>query len=147
MRLVSPWARAGTITICSVSVLHAFQAVVLVAWPAAIGATPLLALRDVLTAVGVRDPVHAVGSLLIASAVQALAGAFWRLGKGRVWMLLLQHFLLGIMACGGIVAAVMGHYLDGTLIPWPHIVTDQAPLSALFIAHSFAILQRCWEPE
>jgi hypothetical protein len=142
------WRRAGTLTIVSVCLLHLYQSVMLGIDSAAVGATPLLALRDVLHAAHLYWPhkSHLILAVVLAvSAVTATAGALLSVGQARIWLLMPQHFLLGVMAGGGVWAAWIGRYLDGTVIPWAHISADQAPIMALFLAHTAAILRRCWD--
>lgn len=140
-----PFDRAGTLTILSVSLLHLYQGGMLLTQAHAVTATPLLALRDVLDGIGLHTH-DTLGALLLATALVALAGAFHKIGWPRILFFVPQHFVLGVMALGGVWATFLGHYLDGTVIPWQHISADQAPMTALFLAHTAAILRRCWDP-
>lgn len=137
-----PFARSGTVTICAVSAMHLVQATLILASGPAVKATATEAVLKVFRVVGAPDGADFMAALLLASALSALAGTFLRLGWPRLAILLPQHLTLGIMAFGGVVAAAHGTYLDGTAIPWSHIVTDQIGYAALFVAHTSAILRR-----
>jgi hypothetical protein len=140
------WARGGAMTILICVLMHSYQGILLLAAPHAINATPLLALSTVFRALEIRDAHLLLGWLLIVSSALAGGGALARVGRLRIWLFLPQHFFLGVMATGGIWASFLGHYLDGTVIPWQHISADQAPIAALFLVHTVAIVLRCWEP-
>jgi hypothetical protein len=57
-----------------------------------------------------------------------------------VLALLPQQFLLLVSAFGGIRAAVLGHYADGTVRPWQFIVADQLPVILLALIYTTAML-------
>ena len=144
--MTNVWRPAGAPTICFVSLLHTFQAFVLLLWPVAVLATPLYAIRDVLHALGWEGahPYLIALILLVSSNVASYAAVAPRL-RFRLWFFVPQNLLLAVMAVGGIVASTAGAYLDGTVIPWPHIAADQAPVFALLSAHTVAIARRCAE--
>lgn len=141
--LGAPFMRLSTTVICGISLLHLYQGGMMLASPHAIGATPLLALRMVIHLFGLRHSHEWLGVGLIISALVAIAAAFGRVGRARIWALTPQHLVLGIEAAGGIWATAIGRYLDGTVIPWQHISTDQAPTAILFLVHTAAVIWRC----
>lgn len=141
------FARGGSVAIISVSAMHLYQAGLMLVWASAAGATPILEIIQAANRVGLPHGTRFVAVCLIGSALLALFGVACRLGRVRVLLLALQHLLVGIMAYGGIRASLLGRYLDGTTIPWPHIAADQAGLLALFAIHTGAILRRCWDPD
>lgn len=146
-RLAShPFARSGTIPICAVSAVHVIQAAMVLISTTAANATPLFELVNLFHALYSPDGTHALATMMLTSAVLALVGALFQIGPARLILFIPQHFLLGVMALGGLAAAAQGSYLDGTIKPWQHILTDQIPVTALFVIHSFAILRRADEP-
>lgn len=144
--MIKELTRNGSVVICSVSALHIFQAVMILTWPSAGAATGLLGIwlvcHDILRA---PDGMHFVAAVMLVSAGMALIGTLCSLGRVRLSLFMLQHLLLGIMAGAGVLASVRGTYLDGTIIPWQHIATDQAIILAFFVAHSWAILERSFD--
>jgi hypothetical protein len=139
-----PFSRGGSVAICAVSALHLFQAFMLVWVHSAGNATPLRALLFVFWQFGVG--LWLAIPLLSITATSALVATTFRLGWVRLFMLAPQHLFLGIMAAGGLYAAYRGTYLDGTVIPWGHILVDQLPVTALWVIHTSAILRRAWDP-
>jgi len=89
--------------------------------------------------------MHVAAIFMLWSAILGLAGALLRLDWIRLALFMPQQIVLGIMAGGGMLAAHQGMYFDGTIVPWQHIYVDQMGMVALFIAHLFAILRRCWD--
>jgi hypothetical protein len=138
---------ASTLTLLSVAALHLYQGAMSLAFESAMGATQLLAVRDVLQAYGLSAGHIAVGMILVISALMSAVGAAYRIGRARMLLFVPQHFLLGVMTGGGVWATVAGHYLDRTVIPWQHISVGEAPTAALLLAHTAAVLYRCWSPE
>lgn len=139
-----PFARGGSVAICSVSFMHIIQAILLFFLPAAGDATNMKAFLIFLKTVHVG--LESTSVILIVTAILALFAALMRLGWIRLALFLPQHFILGIMTIGGLYAAYIGSYLDGTVMQWEHIFTDQLPLTILFIVHSSAIIRRARDP-
>ncbi len=139
-----PFLRGGSVAIVSVSVMHIIQAMLWIWSPAAAHASNMRAFLILLETVGVHSRAGSV--ILVTMAVSAIVGATMRLGWGRIATFLPQHFILGVMTFGGLYASYLGHYLDGTVMEWEHILTDQMPLAALFIVHSSAIIRRARDP-
>lgn len=140
-----PFARGGSFAICSVSAMHIVQALLILYSPLAINATGLAALFYAFTSIGCRS-LNVLSGTMVVTAVLSLMGAICCLGWIRLMIFLPQHFLLGIMAIGGMVAAFHGSYLDGTVKPWEHIAADQFPMLTLFAIHSSAIVRRARDP-
>lgn len=136
--------RAGTITILCVSAVHLVIAVLLVLYPSAVAATSTLAVRGAIHTFDGMEPQPVALSLLV-SALLAAWGALCSHGWARVFLFVPQQIVLGFMAGGGLAAAVLGHYLDGTVMAWPHILVDQSAWLSLFGAHAWAVVRRCWE--
>jgi hypothetical protein len=146
-RLVArPFSRHGARVIMTVSALHLYQAVMMLHWPSAGQSTCLIALLNVLHALDSPDGRVFMAITMVVTAALALMAAFLRLGWMRLAMFMPQHFILGTMAFGGIWASVVGHYLDGVIVTWQQISTDQMGLMALFIVHTDAILRRSRDP-
>lgn len=140
-----PLVRGGSIVICTVSTMHILQASLLAYSHVAGNATPLWGLLYVLRNFGVSEA--AAVPVIITTAALALGGTLLRLGWIRLALFFPQHFFLGVMALAGLYAASRGSYLDGTVISWVHILTDQLPVTALFIIHTSAIMRRAWDPD
>lgn len=140
------FARGGSVAIVSVSILHITQAGLLLYSAATINSTGLLALLISLQSVYDGDALSVITSTMVITAMISFIGALFRLGWVRLALFMPQHFLLGIMAIGGIAAAWQGQYLDGTIIPWSHILADQLSVTALFVIHSSAIFRRAGDP-
>jgi hypothetical protein len=143
---VETFNRAGTITILAVALVHLYEAGVLLSGPQAMTATSITAFRIVLKAFDLPHNHFTIAATLLVTALLASIGTICRISHARIFTFLPQHAILGVMAGGGVWAMVVGHYLDGVVVPWQHISVDQAPLFALFISHSAAILRRCWDP-
>lgn len=126
--------------------MHLCQAFLMLLYPSAAGATPTLALLSTLHALYRPDGPHLMSAIMMATADLALVGAMFPVGRWRLAMLLPQHLILGIMALGGWLAVSQGAYLDGTVIPWPHILVDQVTVTAIWVMHSNAILRRARAP-
>jgi hypothetical protein len=139
-----PFSRGGSVAICAVSLLHFIQATLYLYSDVAGNATPLRGLLYVFWAFGIA-PKLAI-PILMVSAMLGLVGALCRLGWIRLAIFLPQHLCLGIMAGGGVFAAWQGAYLDGTALPWVHILVDQIPVSAIFLVHTSAIVRRARDP-
>lgn len=124
------------------SLIHVFQAGMMLMFSTASGATPLKAL------VGIVNYLHLGGDASVAvvmftTALMAIAGAGLYLGPIRLGLFFVpQQFILSIQAFGGIWASAVGHYLDGTVIPSPHIWTDQVYVAGLSVLHCLAALRR-----
>lgn len=122
-----------------VSFLHVAWSVLLGINPAAGHATPVQPVTDVC---GGR--YGAIAALGVTSALAL--GAAWqhRRLQDRSWLralaLVPQQFLLLVSATGGITAAVLGHYADGTVRPWPFILGDQLPVVLVAVLYTTAIL-------
>ena len=140
------FARGGSVAIVCVSVLHIIQAGLLLHSAETVNSTSLLALVISLHTVYSGDALPVVSTTMIITAMISLVGALFRLGWFRLALFMPQHFLLGIMAIGGIAASIQGHYLDGTVIAWSHILADQLSMTALFVIHSSAIIRRAGDP-
>lgn len=84
--------------------------------------------------------------LLFVTATLAMVGVLFRLGRIRLAIFLPQNVVLGVMMVGGICAAWQGAYLDGTVIPWPHILADQLWTAILLLVHTRAIVKRAQDP-
>lgn len=136
--------------ICSISVMHIYQASLLIYAAATANATPIAALIYAFVktgdAAGLPDLVWWLPWVLIASACIALVGAVFRFGWIRLALFLPQHLFLAGQMAGCVAAMIHGAYLDNTIKPWEHISADQAGVIALFVIHSSAILRRCRDP-
>jgi hypothetical protein len=141
-----PFARGGSFAIFATSAMHLYQLFLMIASPASIKATCLYALVSVFHLFVRNDNMIVLYILLVASASLSLTGALFRLGWARLLIFLPQHFVLGIMAYGGLIAALEGRYLDGTVMDWSHISADQVGFICLFVVHSSAIVRRCRDP-
>lgn len=141
-----PFWRAGTGPILVVCAMQIVEAGMLLGFPPAVGATPLLAMLISLQVMGLGS-VHGLAICLLIGAALAVVGAIFRIGCARLAILMPQNFLLGVMAFGGIVAAAHGRYLDGTTIPGVHIFADQLGMLALLVIHSVAIIDRSRDPD
>jgi hypothetical protein len=121
------------------------QAALLVFSPVSGHATAVLAL---VVALGVLLGPHPniVAGIMAGSAILALAGAMMRIGRARLAIFAPQQFLLFAMAAGGLVAAWDGAYLDGTVIDWSHILSDQLVTAGLFAIHWNATVRRARDP-
>lgn len=133
-----PFNRGGSIAILSVSIMHIVQSCLLFLFPAAGHATNLKAFLIFLHIA----KIDFGSDILFITAILALIGTLFHLGWIRLALFIPQHFILGVMTLGGMYAAYRGQYLDGTIMQWEHIFTDQLPLLALFIVHSSAIIRR-----
>jgi hypothetical protein len=71
-------------------------------------------------------------------ALLALAGLWWK--KCHGWLLLPQTAILIAATSGGLYAASVGHYADGTVRSWQFILADQFPVLALAAWHLVAVL-------
>ena len=137
-----PFIRGGSVCIVSVSVMHILQGFMLMQFPATGRATDVIMFLTVFHASKIEAEL-----LLISGGF--LGFFFWavlRLGFIRLMLFLPQHFFLGIMALGALVAVVQGSYLDGVIMEPSHILADQLPIFALFIVHSSAIIRRSRAP-
>lgn len=143
----SPFTRNGAVAICAVSLMHIVQGVLILSSASAVNATPTTALLVVFHAADSPDGARFMAIIVLLSAFTALAGTLLRVGWVRLATLMPQHFFLGIMAFGGMWAALHSAYLDGTARPWQHIATDQIGLVALFAIHSYAILRRAQDQD
>ena len=136
--------KPGALTIILIAILHLLQACLVSLWSSSVKATVLMAVRDVMSAAGIYHR-WLLSVLLVSAASCAIYGAVGTsLGKRRIWWLFPQQFALGIMAGGGLAAAALGTYLDGVVVPWPHILAEQAVFSALFLIHIVVSVRRCW---
>lgn len=140
------FARGGSVAIVCVSILHIIQAGLLLYSADTVNSTGLLAILISLRSVYEGNGLPVIITTMAITAMISLVGAIFRLGWLRLALFLPQHFLLGIMAIGGVAAAIQGHYLDGTVIPWSHILADQLSMTALFVIHSSAIVRRAGDP-
>lgn len=138
-----PFARGGSVAIVAISLMHITQATLWMLFPAASNATCMMALLITFRAI---HEARILPTIMIVTAVLALVGAVSRIGWLRLVIFLPQHFMLGVMAVGGLGAAVLGMYLDGTVKQWSHILSDQLPLVALFAIHTSAIIRRARDP-
>lgn len=136
-----PLCFPGSINILLISSMHIMQAALISASANAANATGLLAVMNIFFYFKINSAL-VVAAVLLTTALVAAAGALMRFGRGRIFLFLPQHFLLGTMAIGGIAAMMRGAYLDGTVIPWPHIAADQITMTILFAIHSIAIFRR-----
>lgn len=136
-----PLERAGTGAILLVSLMQLVEIALFLAFPSAIGATPLLAL--LFTAAG---RTHFLAAGMLVSIALAAIGAFCRIGWPRLLLLIPQHFLLGVMALGYVAAAFRGSYLDATPMGWPHIAAEATIVTTLWLVHSHAIVRRARDP-
>jgi hypothetical protein len=141
----SPFDRDGTFTICVISILSISQAALLVLWPVSGHATAVFALIVSLSAIFGQHQ-NVVAAIMAGSAILALAGALLKMGWPRLAIFAPQQFLLFAMALGGLVAAYDGAYLDGTVIAWSHILSDQLVTVGLFAIHWHATVRRSRDP-
>lgn len=108
------------------------QAVLLALYPRSIGATALTALQMAMFHSG-----HLiVAGALIIDAVLAVFGILFVKRNVHLAFLIPLWSVLAVMAGAGVGAAWLGHYLDGTPIPWEHIAADQAPYPVLFLVYT-----------
>lgn len=138
-----PFSRNGSIAIFATSIMHLIQATLISRFSEAANATDTTSLLFVFQTIGLDK--SAMVLLMVATATLATLGMLLRLGWTRLAMFMPQHFFLGVMAIGGIFAVAQGKYLDGTVVIWAHILTDQLPIIALFFVHSGAIIRRSWD--
>lgn len=136
------WEARGSPTICTVSVMHILQAITILLWPNGAGATATLALLGGLHTIDTPDDTNMMCALMLFTAALALIAALFRVGQARLIMLLPQHIILGVMGLGGMAAVVLGHYLDGVVVPRAHIYVDQVVVSSFWFAHMFSISRR-----
>jgi hypothetical protein len=141
----NPLDRDGTFTICVISMMSIVQAALLVLLPVSGHATAVLALLVTFSYLLGNHP-NIVAAIMAVSAALALAAALLRVGRARLAIFAPQQFLLFAMAAGGITAAVNGAYLDGTVIAWPHILSDQLVTAGLFAIHWHATVRRSRDP-
>lgn len=141
-----PFSRGGSIAIISICAMHIMQASLLLYSPAAGNATSMKALLLTILALGIPGNDRALSYTMIITALLALYGAMFRVGKIRLAVFIPQHLMLGVMAIGGLWAAAHGAYLDGTAMPWVHILADQLGIVALFVVHTSAIIRRAQDP-
>jgi hypothetical protein len=127
--------------------MHIAQAGLLLHSSSAGGATNLMSLQIVFSALGSHGyGGRLVAAIMISAAILALIGALFRLGRIRLLLFMPQLFCLGVMAIGGLSAAWSGAYLDHTPMPWDHILADQLPSGILFGIYWNAIIWRGREP-
>lgn len=126
----------------------------LLGWHAAAQATAVRGTLAVLHKLDSPDGAHMLAVLLMLGSVLSIIGVLFRIGWPRLLFFLLQQILLGIEAGAGVLAAWCGGvaggscvsaYLDGTLIPWPHICIEQTVFILVFWIHFAAGLQRCMD--
>ena len=142
-----PLQREGSVAILGVSLMHLVQAAAMLLFASAIGATSLIALLRAFHALDSPDGQTFLSFCMVLIAVVGAAGALFRVGWARVLLFIPQQFILGVQAGGGVWATVLGAYLDGTVIPAPHIAADQIPFLILFGVHWYAIIKRCRDPD
>ena len=140
-----PFARDGTFTIVAISLMSIAQAANLVIWPVSGHATAVFALLVAFSVIVGQHP-NIVAGIMVGAAILALAGALYRIGRIRLAMFGPQQFLLLVMAAGGLKAAHDGAYLDGTVINWAHILSDQLVTTVLFVTHWNATVRRSRDP-
>jgi hypothetical protein len=141
-------APQGTTEIVVISLMHAYQACLLL-WGAHAGNAT--ALRAVMEFSKFTCHSNVVAGAMLVSAGLAFVGALHRVGWARLLVFFIpQNVFAGAMAAGGLVATYNGAYLDGTktypdgtAIGWAHISGDQVAFSALFVIHFFATWRRC----
>jgi hypothetical protein len=136
--------RKFSIAIYAVAVMHLFQVIMISYSRVAVNATGTTALLHSFETVGL-GLYSMIFSMILASML-AIAGMLMDFDKLKPFLFLPQHFFLGIMMAGGMIAAYRGQYLDGTVIAGEHILTDQLPFAALFVIHSVAIVRAIGSP-
>jgi hypothetical protein len=141
----NPLDRDGTFTICVISMMSVIQAALLVLRPASGHATAVMALLIAFSYL-VGDHPNIVAAIMVAFALLAIGAALLRIGRARLAIFAPQQFLLFAMAAGGLLAAWNGAYLDGTVIAWPHILSDQLVTAGLFAIHWHATVRRSRDP-
>jgi hypothetical protein len=144
--IMKAWHRAGTQDIVVICALHLYQLTVMVFAASAANATCIRALFDLLRLVVAQDGVEYIYVFVYGAVALALIGAFGKLGRARLAMLIPQQLVLSGMAYGGIIATIRGQYLDGTPIAAAHISVDQAGYGALCVIHLLAIIRRARVP-
>jgi hypothetical protein len=114
--------------------LHALWGALLLADPAAGGATPLAIYRAL--------PRDAVGALLVVVAALAAYGAINALGNPTMTLLAMlpQQGMLSVSAMASAVAVARGRYGDGVVRPRLFITADQAPVILTMVLHTVAII-------
>ena len=142
-KLRRAFGKKGSAVICVVSWMHIIQAGLYLENQVAGNATCMRAIVFVFETFGIS--LGLLVPLFLITAILAMVGALANLGWGRLMIFMPQHFFLGVMAIGGIFASMAGHYLDGTVVQWQHILTDQLPMVALFVVHSSSIIRRARE--
>ena len=137
------WDSSSLYVVLLVSLLHLAWAVLLAVSPQAGHPTPI---QPVQAVCGGRAGAIAA---LTASAVLALTAAVLHRRKVIVatirerllaLALIPQQFLLLVSAGGGVTAAALGHYADGTVRPWEFILGDQLPVILVAFLYTTAIL-------
>jgi hypothetical protein len=125
-----------------VSFMYAAWAVLLVWLPGSGRATPVSPLSSLLS-------YRAAAVAVFLGAVVLAQAAMWFHFHPRhallpdrflVLALLPQQFLLLVSAFGGIRAAALGHYPDGTVRPWQFIMADQLPVILLALIYTTAMV-------
>jgi hypothetical protein len=140
-----PFARDGTFTICIISLVGLTQAALLVLRPVSGNATAVKALQVALSFF-VGDHTNIVAAIMTACAALAIAATLLRIGRARLALFAPQQFLLFAMAAGGLWAAWSGAYLDGTVIDWSHILSDQLVTAGFFAIHWNQTVRRARDP-
>jgi hypothetical protein len=140
-----PFERDGTFTIFVISAVSLVQAGLLVFRPVSGHATAVMALLVTFSYLLGNHP-DIVAAIMAACAVLALAAAVLKIGWARLALFAPQQFLLFAMAAGGLLAAWNGTYLDGTVIAWSHILSDQLVTAGLFAIHWNATVRRARDP-
>jgi hypothetical protein len=125
--------------------MSVIQAALLVLRPMSGNATAVKALQVALDYLVGSHP-NVVAAIMVACATLAMAAALLRIGRARLAMFAPQQFLLFAMAAGGLVAAWNGAYLDGTVIDWSHILSDQLVTAGLFAIHWNQTVRRSRDP-
>lgn len=131
-----------------VALFQIVQAAMMLFYPASAPlATCLIAITKSLKWMGAPDGTGFVAFVMIITSLAVLFAAVFRFRPGRSTIFAAQQILMTLMLGGGIIAAINGAYLDGTVVPAPHIVTDQVCLiSPLWILHLRAIIRHARDP-
>jgi hypothetical protein len=87
--------------------------------------------------------------VLVVVAVAAMIFPFirYRISTSAMSLMLIPQQTLLLMSAGaGVYAAVVRHYADGVIRPWPFILSDQLPVILLAVLYTVAVLESAFEP-
>jgi hypothetical protein len=132
----------GKYIILFACLLHLGWAIMLCISPSAAGSTPVHILSQVFG-----GPYRTAAVLLLVTA-PALVFPFIRQrvsNQAMGLMLIPQQATLVMSAGAGAYAAMVGHYADGVLRPWPFILSDQLPVILTAVLYTVAVIEASLE--